>query len=385
MGVLDFLSGDPCSRLNGTDFRDIWISSTRTQAEAYPLIANAGALITFSSKAASAGADGNMLNSLTPNSSIRLQKFLSNGANTKLVNVLLRVNNNSDGNIIGLVDGYIVPSLGSTAYTYNTSSTPLLTQNKIWDSADETRITSTTGGTATTSILGKLLSEGVLLKKSELYDPNPTQGAQPTLIEIYKRIHSGETVSTEVEARKTTLESKNLRFFAAFLAEYCFYRTRYIYMLKEFFTVFNSSVTPFTLATPVKTAIIATGGPATPTQQQALTAMAVILSQLNTRMNDMLRILNALNAYYSGILTQVSSDINSTTASFGSNRGVEEAVNALRASEQGINSNMSEADFKKEAVRYMKEKNQYGNMLLGLYTFLNLSALAILYKVYKSS
>jgi hypothetical protein len=373
MGLLD-LQSNPCSQLNSTTFPNIWLKSDRPQGEAYRQIASSGTLLTFTSKTTGISSDGNMLNSLSPSSSYRLINFLSNGENTKLNNILIKKSNK-----IGLVDAYIVPALGSTSYTFSSSSTPLLPQNKIWSSDDETKLVSQTGGTIPTSILGLLLSEGVLLKKSELYDPNPTQGAQPTLIEIYKRIQAGEA-SSDIQVRKTTLETKNIKFFASFLAEYCFYKSRYTYMLKEFFTLFNATGTAVTISTTIKESIGATST----TKEAALTAMTNILAQLNTRMNDMLRLLNALNEYYSNILTQVSNDINSTTSAFGSNRALEDAITALRSSEQGINSNLSEADFKKEAVRYMNEKNRYGNTLLGLYAFLNLSALAILYKVYKS-
>ena len=104
---------------------------------------------------------------------------------------------------------------------------------------------------------------------------------------------------------------------------------------------------------------------------------------LNTRMNDMRSILNHINNYYTSVLNDYQQRLNSM-GEIGSTNDVENKILALQQSADDAQEYLSQADFRKGVMEYNSEKNRYANVLLGLYAFLNISALAVIFHVMRS-
>ena len=193
--------------------------------------------------------------------------------------------------------------------------------------------------------------------------------------------------------RLNVLENKNLRFFGAFMAEYCFYRKRYIWFLDQYFQIYSQSATtsPATyLPLTDNTVILALFGDVNSytgslvhKQIAHLSIIAYHMACLNTRMTDMLRILGKINDYYNVIYTLIYENINSRTL-IGGNAALANTVTALQTSAKNAKKYMTDTDFAKEVMTYNSEKNRYSNILLGLYAFLNISALAAIFQLARS-
>jgi hypothetical protein len=254
------------------------------------------------------------------------------------------------------------------------------------------------------SVRNKLIENRHLLSEAEIYvpaqltatDTSTFSGSESLL--LLSKIEQTDTITTTQTTRKNTLETKNLKFYAAFLAEYCFYRTRYQWLLRKYFDVYNKSTT--TGASNLYTApnISATTGPgvlfngggdavnqytpsaASLSQADYLKGLAYHMAVINTRMTDLRRLLSSINTYYSQLFTRIQNTINSSGVP-GSNAMLTQTINALQASANSSKKYLQDAQFKQGVMKYTQEKNKYSNILLGLYAFLNVAALAMIYKL----
>lgn len=392
MGLLSASSTeDPCSLLNSgtTGYPDLWISTSANVSQ----IASAGVLKTFLSLLPSTKT-ASILTNADATSTYRLKKYLSTDG-TSLDSILLK----KSSVVVGIIDTYVVTNLNITGYTYSTSDNIKIEDNKIWNSSDQT--SEGTVSANPSSLLGLLLRDGFLLRQSEIY--STTTGQNRTLLDLYtKKQNDGLTTAEQISL--TQMENRNLRFFSAFLAEYCFYKTRYSWLLNKYFTIYKISPTDYT-ATTSRDKITATSpeftalfnptrgsgenqassqeGDATISQADYLKCLGYHLACLSTRMKDMRRLLEAINTYYNTTLTQIQEKINSTDAR-GSNQQLSSALSSFRTNQEENNKYMTEADFRKSAMEYTKQKGEYANVLLGLYAFLNVSALAMIFHIARS-
>jgi hypothetical protein len=299
-------------------------------------------------------------------------------------------------NVMTIVDDYILPQVGGN-YTWSESGTSSLSANSIWNPSDQK--TDQTFGIVMnpTSIVGKLIKDGFLLSGEELYAPStgignaPPQEGSESLFYFYKMAQSQNALTMTQKQRKVTIECKNMRFFAAYILEYCYYKSRYDFFLSLYFSVFTESN-----YSPVSQSTLDSlfTGPGTGTseysgtdgfvgQDDYLKGIAYQMACLNTRMNDLRSILNYVNNYYTGILNAYQERLNSMGEQ-GSTNEVENKILALQQSADDAQEYLSQADFRKGVMEYNSEKNRYANVLLGLYAFLNISALAVIFHVMRS-
>ena len=68
----------------------------------------------------------------------------------------------------------------------------------------------------------------------------------------------------------------------------------------------------------------------------------------------------------------------------GSNEKLSEKLVALNKSASRVNNYLTERDFHEAAMEYNATKNRYSNVLLGLYAFLNISAVAMIIHINSS-
>uniref|UniRef100_A0A6C0DPM1 Uncharacterized protein n=1 Tax=viral metagenome TaxID=1070528 RepID=A0A6C0DPM1_9ZZZZ len=298
--------------------------------------------------------------------------------------------------VMTIVDDYIMPQVGGN-YTWSESGSSALSANSIWNPSDQK--TDQTFGIVMnpTSIVGKLIRDGFLLSGEELYSPStgignaPPQEGSESLFYFYKMAQTQNVLTMTQKQRKVTIECKNMRFFAAYILEYCYYKSRYDFFLSLYFSIFTESN-----YSPVSQSTLDSlfTGPGTGTseynstdgfisQDEYLKGIAYHMACLNTRMNDMRSILNYINNYYTGILNAYQERLNSM-GEIGSTNEVESKILALQQSADDAQEYLSQADFRKGVMEYNSEKNRYANVLLGLYAFLNISALAVIFHVMRS-
>lgn len=326
-------------------------------------------------------------------SSLSLIKYLSGGTDNTgaktFGNIGLRkkdISGNDTGALLGIVDTYITVPTGirSIGYTYTfssgTGSNAPLTNNEIQ------------------TIRDKLLTDKHLLNETELYTENQlkpgasvTSGTESLLYLI--KLDKDTPLKDDKLTRKKELETRNLRFFSAFLVEYCFYRVRYTKMLEDYFTTFTqapaSYTTPVTASDTTDTVANLFGTttePPKPTSIQQADHLKILtyhMACLKTRMTDMIRLLNSINEYYNGIFTNIQNAINVGELP-GSSASLQGSIQVLNQSTEESKKYMTEAQFRQGAMEYTQEKNRNANILLGLYAFLNLTALAIIFRVSSS-
>jgi hypothetical protein len=414
---------DQCEKLNRTSFPNLWIDNASPDATAIPLIAAGGVLNTFSSaisQLSQTQLDANILLNPSITSTFTLEQFLSGGGVTKasgdfskLGNVLLYMSiaqGSSGKSFQSIVDNYFVPKLDSTPYTYSTTSNPKLTGNMIWTKSDRVALNN---GSSTTSILGTLITNKLLLSEREVYNPSdfdPNLALPPANTESLMYLQSianstrGATSTTAAgntkieitenqQLRRTTLEARNLRFFGAWLAEYCYYRSRYNWLLKKYFQIYTTQ--PYSapnLTTDSTLAKLFAGkgsGPnqyaeANPlSQSDYLRCIVYHLACLNTRMVDMRLLLGKISEYYSDVQTTIQDAVNSDRT-LGSNRDLVDKITILNDSAASVQKYITERDFRQGVMDYNLEKNRYANILLGLYAFLNILAVAVIVQIKQS-
>lgn len=368
--ALDALGNDPCSRLNVASYPDLWIQPNASESDTYKRIAVNGATISMLRMIQGKSLTGDVLRSRDPNNSFRLIQFLSGGG------------------IAG--SGY--GSLGSIVLGSETSPETIVDTyfgglGSYTSAVSEANLKST---------LANLQSKGYLLKESDIYNEAQltTSDTVPvnsqTLLYLYKSEQSSPLSSTQTK-RKQTLEATNLRFFGAFLAEYCFYRTRYQWLLQKYFDTYKQSATTF--VPPVRDSPVFSLFQTSPgsgenqaanfsqiSQSEVLKAMAFQMAVVNNRMTDLRRLLGTINEEYNRIYKLIQENMNNKNL-VGSNSDLTKTVTALQDSAKEAKQYMSEAQFSQRAVEYTQEKNRHATILLGLYAVLNIGALAMIYKL----
>jgi hypothetical protein len=414
---------DQCEKLNRTAFPNLWFDTASPDATAIPIIAAGGVLYTFSSAISQFShveLDKDILLTRSATSTFSLEQFLSGGGVTKvsgdfskLGNVLLYTSiaqGSSGKSFQSLVDNYFVPKMGSTPYTYSTTSNPKLTATMLWTPSDRAALNN---GGSPVSILGTLIANKLLLSEREVYNPSdfdPKLALPPANTESLMYLQSianstpGATSTTaagntkieiteDQQMRRTTLEARNLRFFGAWLAEYCYYRSRYNWLLKKYFEIYTTQpYAPPNLTTNSTLAQLFAGkgsGPneytqANPlSQSEYLRCLVYHLACLNTRMVDMRMLLGKISEYYSDVQTTIQAAVNSDTT-LGSNKDLVNKITILNDSAASVQKYITERDFRQGVMDYNLEKNRYANILLGLYAFLNILAVAVIVQIKQS-
>jgi hypothetical protein len=234
------------------------------------------------------------------------------------------------------------------------------------------------------TIIQAIINDGNLISELQLYNPadfQTTPSSGGSLIYLYQAVSKQK----EIDA----LLSVNLNFFGVVMAEYCYYKRLYTYLLNRYFLVYNYS--SYTANGPdigigaiggiTATAANGPQSAASPTQTvQALnlSQIAYYLACINSRLVDINGLLTAVNAFYTNALSQLAAKLDSDGNVFGSQQDVEKRLVALNASTLLVKKFQSEADYRKGIIQYTEEKNRYSNILLGLYAFLNIAAIGVI-------
>jgi hypothetical protein len=402
--ALDPSTQDPCSLLNVQGYPALWIAASESDSTAYGKISLNGVPKTFLSSVNPGNLSSPVLSAPSSTSTFRLVQFLSRGGvaaadTTKNYSQLSDVLLGNGSTVESIVDTYITGTekgLRKTNYTYSTPTSVLLTDANIWTPGDDV-------AEPRVSLVGMLIKSGYLLSANQLFTQSQlVEGAArpatdtESLVYLYSQDQGTTGLTAAQRTRKNMLEATNLRFFGAFLVEYCYYRTRYEWLLAKYFTVYKTptdGVNGFTISThangvlPLFSLTRGTGDNqyegAQPSQEAMLKALAYQMACLSTRMTDMRRLLGGINTYYNGVFSAIQNNINSDTV--GSNSELTQTILALQSSANTANGYLSQTEFTKSVMEYNSEKNRYSNILLGLYAFLNIAALATVFQLARGS
>jgi hypothetical protein len=97
-------------------------------------------------------------------------------------------------------------------------------------------------------------------------------------------------------------------------------------------------------------------------------------------MTDMRGILAQINTFYNGVFTTLDTRLNDASLP-GSNSNLQSTIVQLQVSADDATDYLAEKDFQKAAMEYNSEKNRYANIMLSLYAFLNIAALATVFQL----
>jgi len=365
------LDQDPCGLLNTASYPSLWAATS------YSMVATYGVTNTYSSALATNKdkEDTLLLSGRINRDGTNLIQFLSGGGvgaatgkdYSKFKNVYL----GTAGSPSTIIDTVFHKS----DYTYSVDANP-----KISDADISSALSYLTGN--------YLISTNELYKEADMTSP---VAGQESLIYLYQISQRNNSLSAAQLARRNTLESKNLRFFGAFIAEYCFYRTRYEFLLGKFFeiystppTSYNTSSTLGKKSTDPVMALFSGSGPGENqyvetsdriSQSDYLKGIVFHMACLNTRLIDLRRLLGAITSYYSTTHNLIQNAVNNGVI-IGSNADLRNKILSLTESSSGTQKYLQQQDFHKGIMEYTLEKNKYSNILLGLYALLNISAVA---------
>lgn len=166
------------------------------------------------------------------------------------------------------------------------------------------------------------------------------------------------------------LETRNSKLLKHLQHEYYFYMCRYRNLYNLYAQVYgaanNAAVTPLIQNIPDELK----GREPARLQYLTLQLIAGALEPLNTKLRKLSELSAAINNDAIGLITNYR-QANGTT-----NAALEEAIQKLNTSAD--NSTIQSVEQQRRALEFTKEKNRYSNLYLGIYAFLNISALAII-------
>jgi hypothetical protein len=247
-----------------------------------------------------------------------------------------------------------------------------------------------------TSIINALIADGNLISQSQMYNPadftTPPSNETASLIYLYQTM-SQQNLTSSQQSQLEALQAININFFGEALAEYCYYKRMYMYLLNQYFLVYNytaytssgapdAGISAIGGVTATSTADIVAAIPNTnPSQTKKgnnLTRIAYYLAALNSRMMDINGLFDAINTYYSTTLNTIVKQLEASGTTFGSQKEVQARLVALKDSSTNIGKLKSEASYRQGIIDYTNEKNRYANIMLGFYAFLNIAAIGVI-------
>ena len=160
--------------------------------------------------------------------------------------------------------------------------------------------------------------------------------------------------SAVIPTSKDTNPSKQAALLNTIKSEYCFYDSRYKYVLEKIFSEVQH------------------GNP--PTQKYIVLAQA-----LNRRLNDLIQIVNAITEDMMSASTSIDTEMATMSKS------MQDQKKKLDQQNKTISSNEATMKIRKEMVNYSEEKARHTDHLLKLYSFLNIVALGLLVYIYKAA
>ena len=240
------------------------------------------------------------------------------------------------------------------------------------------------------SIIDAMIVGGDICSSNDIYNTNvyttSTALSGISLATLYITLASPTLTAADkanINAQINTLQNKNMRFYSFFVYEYCYYHTIYNTLLSQYFLEYAS---PSNASMGGIASIVTTAGVNVQLDKNAnaqasrLDAIANLMARVNSRLTDMRHLLVAMQAYYSTTLSRFQTVL-TDAGQKGSDQYVEDSIVALKTQYPQVVSVQDESVFRKGIMEYTTEKNRYSNVLLGIYAFLNIAAVAVIFTI----
>lgn len=247
-------------------------------------------------------------------------------------------------------------------------------------------------------VVTSLVGSGDICSADSIYNQTVYNGSnieELSLTTLYKTLVADlpQPIITQIQTQIDLLQNKNKMFYSFFVFEYCYYNTMYNFVLSQFFYEYTIGLnnTPgralhvdYLQNSRGEHVRVAPAGSTTAylqeTQAERLDAIAILLARINSRLIDMRNLLSGIQDYYSISLMQFQNALNSQGA-LGSDSDAEAKVISLKNQFVGVESAKNESMFRQGIVEYTSEKNRYSNILLGIYAFLNIAIIAVIFNI----
>jgi hypothetical protein len=241
------------------------------------------------------------------------------------------------------------------------------------------------------SNVSAIVTAGDLCGSNEIYNSTTYTGTNIgslSLAALYQTLAGSNSDATKISLQSNIdrLQNKNKTFFSFFVYEYCYYNTMYTKLVEEYFNEYssrsNASLSNISfLKDSAGTACVSGGTGSTAAQQTSrMEGIVITLSRVNSRLTDMRNLLGAINTYYSTSLQSLQGILNANS-NRGSDAEVEAQIVALRNQVTSSLNAQDQTAFRQGIVEYTNEKNRYSNILLGIYAFLNIAIIAVIFNI----
>jgi hypothetical protein len=241
------------------------------------------------------------------------------------------------------------------------------------------------------TVRNQIITDGNLCSSNDIYSTTVYTGANAatlSLTTLYQTLAASNLNPTDVaniQSNIDRLQNKNKMFYSFFTYEYCYYNSMYDALLNSYFLEYTS-LNPVPARFPNIGNLKNSAGASCTTsadiagQSIRLDAIVIALARVNSRLTDMRSLLTSIQNYYSASLQQSHSILNSSTAA-GSDSLTEANIMALKNQSAGVLQAKDESVFRQGIMEYTSEKNRYSNILLGVYAFLNIAIIAVIFNI----
>jgi len=232
-------------------------------------------------------------------------------------------------------------------------------------------------------VASNIISSGDLCASNDIYSSTVYSGSN-SIPGLSLTSNLDPNIVTSIQNQIDLLQNKNKMFYSFFVYEYCYYNTMYNTLLTQFFDEYSSPTPSSRLANIANLKdssgnVCSTTGSAAE-QAKRLDALLIVLARVNSRLTDMRNLLSALQNYYSVSLQTMQRTLNSSGI-LGSDSDAQAKVTALKNQSAGVEQAKDDSSFRKGIMEYTSEKNRYSNILLGIYAFLNLAIIGVIFAI----
>ena len=241
------------------------------------------------------------------------------------------------------------------------------------------------------SVVSTIIGARDLCSSNDIYNTTAFSGSASipglsltTLYNIRATSNLNPQDLSAVNSNIDKYETKNKIFYSAFVFEYCYYNTMYTALLQQYFNEYtsNSPTSRFPNITMLKNSAgtACTVGTTATDQASRLDGIVVTLAQVNSRMTDMRNLLTAIQNYYSTAVQSFQATLNGG-GNMGSDTDAENKVTILRNQSLNVQAAKDDSVIRQGIMEYTSEKNRYSNILLGIYAFLNIAIIAVIFNI----
>ena len=241
------------------------------------------------------------------------------------------------------------------------------------------------------SVVSAILASNDICSSSNIYNTNVYTGSNSipglSLTTLYQLLTRTDLPPEDAAAVHSTInkyETQNKIFYSFFVYEYCYYNTMYTQLVKQYFYEYTSNAPSSRLANITllrdSTGTNCTTLGTAAAQAIRLDAIAIAMAQVNSRLTDMRNLLSALQDYYSTALQGLQATLNAN-GQLGSDNHVQAKVTLLMNQSATVQTAKNDASVRQGIMEYTSEKNRYSNILLGIYAFLNIAIVAVIFTI----